>query len=421
MEVVIMHNSRIIFHIDANSAFLSWEAVYRLQHGSVNDIRDIPSVVGGDPTARHGIVLAKSGPAKRYKIHTGESLYAAKLKCRNLLIVPPRYELYMQCSNAMVKILESYSPVIQRFSIDECFLDMTGADLYKNDAAETAYMIKERIKKELGFTVNIGVSTNKLLAKMASEFEKPDKVHTLFPCEIKSKMFPLSIDNLFMVGRATTSKLHRMGIYTIGELAKCNPDLLKQNLKSYGTLIWDYANGIENSPVRNDGIPLKGLGNSTTLSFDVEDENTAHMVILSLTEMVSMRLRYEKKCCSVISVFVKNHNFECYSHQMKLNIPTDRTDTIYHVSCKLFDEIWGKEPIRQIGIHLSSLCKNDFYQLSLFEPDALKKKALDSAIDKIRMRYGNRSLIRTCFLHSGLNPISGGIVEEDYVNMSSIL
>ena len=241
---------RTIFHIDVNSAYLSWEAVYRLQHGENIDLRKIPSVVGGDPKTRHGIVLAKSIPAKRFNIKTGETLYEATNKCKNLTIVPPNYGLYMKCSNAMINLLKEYSPNIQRFSVDECFMDFTDMNALYGDSIAAAQMIKERIKKELGFTVSIGVSNNKLLAKMGSDLKKPDAVTSLFPEEIKEKMWPLPIEDLFMVGRATAPKLKKLGIFTIGDLAMANLNLIKYKLKSHGELIWNYENGIEDSKIK---------------------------------------------------------------------------------------------------------------------------------------------------------------------------
>lgn len=416
------NKNRVIFHIDVNSAYLSWEAVYRIQHGDPMDLRTIPSVIGGDPAKRHGIVLAKSIPAKKYKIYTGETIFSAKLKCPDLVIIPPRYDIYMCCSQAMLEVVKEYSPCIQRYSIDEVFMDYTNMEKYFGSPVTTAYRIKDRIHHELGFTVNIGISHNKLLAKMASEFEKPDKVHTLFPEEIEERMWPLPVKDLFMVGRATASKLYRKGIFTIKELANTDPILLKQWLKSYGLLIWNYANGYENSPVRDDGYPMKGIGNSTTIPFDVEDRRTAYMVLLSLVETVAMRLRDAKKCAGVISVSIKNKSLISYSHQRKMNIPIDVTNTLYKNACGLFDELWHGEPIRYMGVRVSQLCSNDFYQLSFFQPDNEKQQKLDRAVDKIRLKYGARSVVRSSFLHSGLNPLTGGVVqEEDYPMMSSIL
>lgn len=415
--------NRLIFHVDVNSAYLSWEAAYRIQHGERIDLRGIPAIVGGNEESRHGIVLAKSIPAKKYKITTGETLFSARQKCPKLIIVPPHYDLYVKCSNALNEILQQYTPKVQRFSVDESFLDFSNMQHLYPDYMKLAEEIKERIKKELGFTVNIGISSNKLLAKVASDFKKPDRIHTLFPWEIKEKMWPLPVEDLFMVGSATLPKLNRLNIFTIGDLAKFDLDILRSTLKSHGVLIWNYANGIDNSKVRKSNhIEMKGIGNSTTIPFDVEDKETAHLVLFSLSEMVGTRLRNSQNCCSVISIHVRNSNFTSFSHQRKLYCPTDITKKIANVAYGLFDEKWNGEPVRHIGIHVTQLCTNEFYQCSLFDNgNSEKERDLDKTLDKIRSKYGSGSVIRSSFLHSGLKSISGGIGEEDYPVMSSLL
>lgn len=414
---------RIIFHIDVNSAYLSWEATYRLQHGDPIDLRQIPSVIGGDPATRHGIVLAKSIPAKKFKVQTGETLHSALSKFPGLVIAKPNYRLYRQCSRSLGEILRDYSPLVQQFSVDEYFLDFTRMEKLFSDPTETAYRLKDRIKSELGFTVNIGISTNKLLAKMASEFEKPDKVHTLFPQEIADKMWPLPIEELFMVGRATTRKLRSHGIQTIGDLAHCDVRLLLPSLKSFGRLVWNYANGIENSPVKpGGGIDAKGMGNSTTLSFDVEDRKTAHLVLLSLVETVSARLRQNHYQSCLIAISFRTQEFLSYSHQRKINHPTDCTQEIWEITCQLFDELWQGQPMRHMGVRVSDLSQDDFVQLALFERDYTKLRKLDQAVDSIRSRFGSQAIIRSSCLHSGLRAMTGGVIEEEeYPMMSSIL
>lgn len=415
--------NRIIFHIDVNSAYLSWEAVYRLQKGDPTDLRTIPSVVGGDPKSRHGIVLAKSISAKKYKIQTGESLYSALQKCPNLVIVPPHYDLYVKCSNAMVSLLKEYSPSIQRFSVDECFIDFTNMEPHFGDPIDTAYKIKNRIKHELGFTVSIGVSSNKLLAKMGSDLKKPDAVTTVFPPEIEEKMWSLPVEDLFMVGRATSKKLRSLGINSIGDLATTNIDFIKSHLKSHGVLVWNYANGIENSTVRsNNRQVIKGIGNSTTTAFDVSSRHEAHMVLLSLTETVCMRLRDARCCAQLVSIGVKTKAFRYSSHQHKFQTPTDITTQVFNHAKKIFDDIWNGEYIRHLGVRVSDLCSNEFYQINLLDTElSEKQRAVDKTIDKIRMKYGSKDVIRGCFLHSGINPLQGGVGEDDYPLMSSLL
>lgn len=414
---------RLIFHIDVNSAYLSWEATYRLQHGEKIDLREIPSVVGGDEESRHGIVLAKSIPAKKYKIVTGEPLFLARQKCAELIIAPPRYSLYVQCSNALNEILQQYTPQIQRFSVDESFLDFSNMQHLYPDYMKLAEEIKERIKNELGFTVNIGISSNKLLAKVASDFKKPDRIHTLFPWEIKEKMWSLPVEDLFMVGRATLPKMNKLNIFTIGDLARYDLKILESLLKSHGRLIWKYANGIDDSVVRKSNhIEMKGIGNSTTIPFDVEDKKTAHLVLLSLAEMVGTRLRNSQNCCRVISINIKDNSFISYSHQRKLYCPTDSTNKIAEVSYELFDEKWKGEPIKHMGIHVTQLCTNEFCQFSFLEDENSEKaRALDKVVDNIRLKYGYESIIRSSFLYSGVRNMSGGVGEESYPVMSSLL
>jgi len=413
--------NKIIMHIDANSAYLSWEAVYRLQKGDTVDLRNIPSVVGGDEQSRHGIVLARSIPAKKYSIKTGEALYTARKKCPNLVVVPVRYELYMMCHNAMINIMRDFSPKIQVYSIDEAFLDYTGMESVHGDPLEAAYKLKNRIKNELGFTVNVGISSNKLLAKMAGELKKPDMVNTLFPDEIREKMWPLPVRELYMVGPSTAPKLYRLNIFTIGDLARANPDLLKYHLKSWGLLIRDYANGIESSPVSEDARPpIKGIGNSTTIPFDVDSMDEARKVLLSLCEMVGMRIRQAGYCAKLVSVYLRNTNLNGRSHQRKFAAATDDTYQILNRASQLMEEMWAGEALRGMGVYVSDLVPNDLLQVSMFDVPNERRRRLDQSIDEIRMKYGPRSVIRSIFLNSGLAPITGGVI-EDFKMMSSIL
>ena len=414
---------KLIFHIDVNSAYLSWEAAYRLQQGEQLDLRTVPSVVGGDEESRHGIVLTKSIPAKKFNILTGETLYNARQKCIGLLIVPPRYWLYVKCSNAMYEILKEYTPQIQRFSVDESFLNFSNMENLYPDYMVLAETISHRIKTELGFTVNIGISNNKLLAKVASDFKKPDMIHTLFPHEIKQKMWKLPVEDLFMVGRATAPKLHNLNINTIGDLANYDLKILKNKFKSHGLVIYNYANGIDTSEVRKSNyIEVKGIGNSTTIAFDVEDKDTAHKVLLSLCETVSMRLRDSQNCCTVVSVSIRGSDLISYSRQKKLTVATDSTRKIYEVICYLFDNVWKGNPVRHLGVHITDFCGNDFYQNSYLDTFNYEKDMkLNKAVDEIRLKFGHKAISRSCFLHSGISAMCGGIGEEDYPLMSSTL
>ena len=402
----------IIFHIDVNSAFLSWEAVYRLAHkGGKQDLREIASAVGGDVTLRHGIILAKSIPAKGYGIKTGETIPEARRKCPGLVLVPPNYNLYEKCSAAFMEILREYSDVVEQYSIDEAFVDMSASCHLFGSPEETAGQIKDRIREELGFTVNVGVSANKLLAKMASDFRKPDRVHTLYPEEIKTKMWPLPVSELFFVGKATAGKLLSMGLRTIGELAQAEPAWLKSMLKKQGEMIWGFANGIDFSPVLEKPEANKGYGNSTTTPYDVTDEKTAAQVLLALSETVGNRLRADGVQICAVSVGIRYGDLSYTSHQKRLWSSTDLTVEIYGAACELFRELWNGRPVRHLGVHTSRVNETDFgRQLSIFdEIDYEKLGRMDHAVDGIRSRFGADAGMRAVFLNRPIKHMSGGM------------
>lgn len=405
----------IIFHIDVNSAFLSWEAVYRMAHkGGKQDLREIPSAVGGDMAMRHGIILAKSIPAKKYGIQTGETILEAQRKCPNLVLVPPNYGLYEKCSAAFMNLLREYSDVVEQYSIDEAFIDMTASCHLFGEPVEVAERIKDHIRDWLGFTVNVGVSSNKLLAKMASDFKKPDRVHTLYPEEIQEKMWPLPVSDLFFVGRATAKKLFSVGIKTIGELAAADPAWLKCLLKKQGEVIWGFANGIDLSPVIDQPPPNKGYGNSTTTPYDVRDVGTADKVLLALAETVGSRLREDNVQIEVVSVGIRYSDLSYVSHQRVLQTATNLTWEIYQAACGLFLELWNHEPIRHLGIHTSRVRNEDFFrQPTLFdETDYEKLEKLDKTVDALRKRYGIDSVKRAAFIQQPIDHMSGGISRE---------
>ena len=405
----------VIFHIDVNSAFLTWEAVYRITHlGGALDLREIPSAVGGDMAMRHGIILAKSIPAKKYGIKTGETIMEAQRKCPNLTLVPPNYGLYEKCSAAFMNILLDYSDTVEQYSIDEAFVDMTSTYRLFGTPEEVAEQIKNRIRDELGFTVNIGISHNKLLAKMASDFKKPDRVHTLYPDEIQKKMWPLPVSELFFVGRATTQKLFSVGIKTIGELAKADPAWLKSILKKQGEIVWGFANGIDCSPVIAQPPANKGYGNSTTTPYDVTDVPTANKVLLALAETVGNRLRADQVQIEVIAVGIRYSDLSYQTHQKKLNTSTNLTLEIYKAACELFLDLWNGYPIRHLGIHTSRVQDDDFTrQLNLFdEIDYEKLAKMDETLDQLRDRFGIDSVKRAIFINQPIDHMSGGISRE---------
>lgn len=389
---------RIIFHIDVNSAYLSWSSVENLKTGAGPDLREVPAIIGGDRSSRRGVVLAKSIPAKAYHIRTGEPIAAALRKCPELLIWPPDHALYSSYSAALMAYLNQLTPDLEQVSIDECYLDFTGiAHLYDSPVA-AAVLIKDEIDRRFGFTVNIGISSNKLLAKMASDFEKPSKVHTLFPDEIEKKMWPLPVDELYMAGRSSTATLRKLGIRTIGELARTDPDLLEAHLKSHGRMLWEYANGIAHSEVDSGPATAKGIGNSTTLPEDVNRKEDALPVLRRLAEQVSARLRRSEQICGSLSVEIKYNTFISVSHQMTVEPPTNVSERLYQIACQLFLDLWSGEPIRLLGVRSAKLLPEDTpVQLSIFDleaPKSEKHRKLDKALDDIKQRFGSDAVIR---------------------------
>ena len=390
----------LIFHVDVNSAFLSWESAHRLeQNPDAQDLRLIDAVIGGDEEQRHGIVLAKSPSAKKYGILTGEPLAHARKKCPNLVIAPPNHALYVKYSKRFIAILEEVAPVIEQCSIDEAFCDMTGTTKLYGDPVTCATRLKDRIYSELGFTVNIGISTNKLLAKMASDFKKPNLVHTLFPEEIPGKLWPLPLEDLFGIGKSTAKRLHSLGFKTIGDLAHANKQFLISNFKSQGEYIWNSANGIASADLTYIPPANKGYGNSVTLPYDVTDTDTANKILLSLCETVGARLRADGAYISVVQIQITDCEFVHHSKQMSLSSTTNVTEKIYTCAKQLFAECWDHTPIRLLGVSTSKASTESYEQYNLFEQDKFERLSkLNSAIDKIRTRYGDDSIKRACFI-----------------------
>ena len=387
---------RLIFHVDVNSAFLSWEAAKRVKEG-LPDLREIPSCIGGDPKSRGGIVVAKSIPAKKYGVTTGEPVSMALRKCPGLVCVPGDFVLYEKCSHAFKDICASYAPVMESFSIDEVFLDMTGTHLIYPDPVALAHEIKNRIRDELGFTVNIGIGTNKLLAKMASDFEKPDRVHTLYPDEIPEKMWPLPVRDLLFLGKASEEKLIQAGIRTIGELALCEEKEIKRLLgEKAGHQLRLYANGIDDSPVRGEREEAKGYSAETTVEEDLVTYEQAFSLLLAQCDVVATRMRRDGKKCGCVAITYRTLDFKTKSHQKKLANPTDVTEEIFAQVKRLLYECWKCQPLRLIGVALTDMSADEYRQMSLFENAETreKQKKMDEAVDDIRRRFGNGMIVR---------------------------
>lgn len=386
---------RQILHIDVNNAFLSWTAIEKLKQGSQIDIRQIPSIIGGDETKRSGIVLAKSMKAKEFGIKTAETIYQAKIKCPNVQIFESDFKIYKKYSDALYHLLLQYTDKIERFSIDECFLDMTNY-LMKASLIQKAKEISRRIKEELGFTVNIGVANNKLLAKMASDFTKPDKIHTLYEEEISEKMWNLPISELFMLGKKTVPKLYNMQIKTIGDLAKTDKNRLENKFGKHGIMMWEYANGIDESEVKYQKEKPKGIGNSITLPQNISDLKKLEEILLALTEQVTYRLRRYQLLANTVNVQLRTKEFEDTSHQGKLLEATSITKEIHQKAKELLEEMYQPEKaIRLIGVRVDNLIEKEEQQLSFFKNGQNQKQEnLDKVIDTLKEKYGYHTITR---------------------------
>jgi len=403
----------VIFHIDVNSAYLSWTAVEELKNGAKRDLRLIPSIIGGDQKSRHGVVLAKSIPAKKYGIQTGEPVVNAFRKCPDLVVGSPDHKLYSQYSGKLMEFLKEYTKVraagceegytasIEQVSVDECYMDVTEFVKSYCSPVDGAMEIKNEVYRRFGFTVNVGISTNKLLAKMASDFEKPNKVHTLFPEEIQVKMWPLPVSELYMAGHSSVEILKKLEIHTIGDLACMDPKLLELHLKSHGRKLWEFANGVGSEVVEAEPPETKGIGNSTTLGRDAVTEEEAREVLEKLAASVGRRLRRAGQKAKMLSVEIKYHTFESASHQRQLEKATNQDEEILEEAMALFRELWDKTPIRLLGIRSAKLIKEgEPEQLTLFDPlfqadpKREKKRKINQALEKVREKYGDGIVTR---------------------------
>ena len=391
---------KIYFHVDVNSAFLSWSALKLLREGQALDLRTVPSAVGGDEEKRHGVVLAKSGPAKKFGVRTGESLFSARLKCPQLIVTPPDFDFYVQNSKALIAILHDYSPDVEQYSIDEAFLDMTGTGALFGPPLQTAHAIRERVRRELGFTVNIGVAPNRLLAKMASDFEKPDKVHTLYPEEVPEKMWPMPVGALFGVGPSAVKKLNHWGILTIGDLARSERRLIVDLFGARGDTLWNYANGREADPVTKQHTRDNTYGNSVTLPKDLTRPEQADATMLALCDSVGRRLRGDGRTARVVTVQVVDNAFRRRSHQMTLPDPTNSTDRLYAVAMELLRQMWPQRPVRLVGVSAEKTGTDQFEQLDLFTDSTRRQKQekLDRTADALRRRFGGAAVTRATLL-----------------------
>lgn len=381
-------------HIDVNNAFLSWSAIDLLNKGYKYDIRNSYAVIGGDEKKRSGIVLAKSTSAKKLGIVTAETLYSARKKCKVLKVYPPNFKFYNEMSNKFFSLLRKYTPDIEIASIDECYLDYGKVKSLYGDEITFAYKIKDEIKNTLGFTVNIGIANNKLCAKMASDFSKPDKVHTLYENEVKEKMYPLDVGDLFGIGKRTVPKLNSLGIYKISDLALADPVMLEKYFKNQAYVMIRVANGIDDSIVDSNEYHPSCIGNEITLPHNISSKREAYDKLLILSEYVSKRLRKEEKYASVVCVTIKDEFLKRRSHQKKLLNETNIEKEIYKTACMIFDEFWNGENIRLIGIRLDGLTLSKKYQGSIFENVEKREhdEKIDKLIDNINFKFGKNTI-----------------------------
>ena len=395
---------RIIFHVDVNNAFLSWSAVYLLKTGFPKDIRTTASIIGGDEKERRGIVLAKSPIAKTMGIKTAMSLYEARKLCKNLEIYPPNYEFYREQSKIVYQYLSTFTPLIEQASVDESYLDMTGMHYLYQDPIKLAYEIKDYIKEHFGFTVNVGIANSKLCAKMASDFEKPDKVHTLFREEIPKKMWPLPVDDLFMVGKKSALKLHQLGIHTIGDLAHTDENLLRRHFKSFGTYMKQSALGIDESEVIKESGSSKCISTMLNLPNDTADILYLKRKLLEEAEDVGRSLRKQELFAKCVAITYRTANFVTYSHQVSLLNAINATNDIYKVAISLFDKSFRGDDLRAIGIRLSNFVEETSEQLSFFDEEShpVETSKVQKLIDNIKDKYGEESIMLASFLDNDM-------------------
>ena len=376
---------------DLNACYASIEITQR------PELRGKPVAVCGSVEERHGIILAKSDLAKKYGIKTGMVRWQAMRLCPSLVTVPPNIELYRQVTNRVREIYSDYSNLRDDFSIDESWIDLTGT-CGTGKEPKLAHEIKERLKSETGLTASMGLSWNRVFAKLGSDIAGPDSIVQITRDNMKKVVWPLPVQTLMGVGRATKYGLSEMGIETIGELAGANPDYLKRRFGKNGTVLYAFANGIDTTPIKPEGTgpPLKSLGNSTTAARDLKNDEDVRIVLMTLAESVAMRLREESCKAYVIEVSLRTTDLRWLIHQRKIKRPTDCTHNILDIAFGLYKQI-RLLPLRGVGIRASTLVPADEpEQMNLFEDEKKhnNKRVIDRAVDNIREQYGYHSIQR---------------------------
>lgn len=388
--------NRIILHSDMNNFYANVECLYN------PSLRNKPIAVAGDPKIRHGIVLAKNDLAKQYGVQTGEPLWMAEQKCKEIVFVPPHYERYFLFSRMAQEIYSRYTDQVEPFGLDECWLDVSGSIGLFGSGKTIADKIRRQIKDELGITASIGVSYNKIFAKLGSDMRKPDATTVIAPNNIREKIWPLPAGDLLFVGQATRRKLSRYYINTIGDLARTDPQLLVRLLGINGDKLWRFANGMDISPVSQYGTKtwIKSIGNSTTTPRDLESEEEVKIILYALCEKVSARLRKHCLSCETVQLSVRDQNFIFYERQGKFDYPSCATDSIFNLALKLYRQNFSKVLIRSLGVRACRLAIQEQEQLSLLSevPKMQKREQLDKTIDWLRSRYGYFAIQRGVML-----------------------
>lgn len=402
--------NRTILHSDCNCFYASVECALN------PSLKGKPIAVSGNPEKRHGIILTKSEEAKKFGVKTGEAIWQAKQKCPQLILLPPNFKKYIEFSQKTKEIYYSFTDMVEPFGLDEAWLDVTGSKNLFGNGTEIANKISNRIKKELNITVSIGVSYNKIFAKLGSDYKKPDAITHISKNNFKDIVWSLPVENLLYVGYSTKKMLNRLGIFTIGQIANTPPSVLKSHLGKRGEILHLFANGNDTSTVSlyNETSPVKSIGNSTTAIRDLKNLNDVKIIMSVLAESVARRLREQGLTCSVISISMRDNKLYSFTRQKKILTPTDITDEILNTAIELFTSNYTWiSPIRSLGLNVSELSINTSgIQLSFFEDNIkrLRKEKLDKTTDALKNKFGDNIINPAIFLKdkslSGFNPKS---------------
>ena len=385
---------RLILHCDLNCFYASVELL------SHQDLRDVPMAVCGNPAARHGIILAKNEPAKRMGVVTAETIYQAKRKCPDLVLLPPHHDLYREYSRRVNALYDQYTDRVEPFGIDESWLDLTGtAHLFGGDGVKIADQIRRRIKEELGLTLSVGVSFNKVFAKLGSDYKKPDATTLMSRENWKEIVWPLPVESLLFVGQAVKKALGQFGITRIGQLAACDPGMLQELLGKQGLQLHAYANGEDTAPVvsASEQEPVKSVGNSSTFPKNLTTYDEVRTGIALLSDSVAMRLRQHGLYAGGVQVIVRNPQFQNRSRQMQLSHPTHLMRDLSESAMELVESLWRPpSPIRMLSVTAIHLLpeSESYSQLDLFTGigQSQRQEKLEQAMDSIRKKYGRDAI-----------------------------